>query len=69
MPKAPPQTGRLVVPNHYLAADPTDRQIENLLPAALAADVGFGAEGFQGAGEVLGEPAKDAEEAWRASIY
>lgn len=64
MPKTPPKTNRLIAPNDYLAADPTDGQIEDLLPAALAADAGFGAESFEGAGGVLGEPAEGAEEAW-----
>jgi hypothetical protein len=64
MPKAPSQTNRLLTPDHHLATDPTDCQVEDLLVAGGAADAGFGAEGFEGGGRVLGEPAESAEEAW-----
>ncbi|KFZ08512.1 hypothetical protein V501_05915 [Pseudogymnoascus sp. VKM F-4519 (FW-2642)] len=64
MPKAPPQTNHLLGSNNHLAADPTDCQVEDLLVAAGAADARFSAEGFEGGGGALGEPAEGAEEAW-----
>ncbi|OAF58073.1 hypothetical protein VC83_05213 [Pseudogymnoascus destructans] len=63
MPKAPAQTNRLLRPNHHLAADPTYRQVQDLLIAGGTADAGFDAEGFEGGGGVLGKPAEGAEEA------
>lgn len=64
MPKAPPYTNCLLGPNYHFSTDPTYCQIEDLLVAAGAADAGFGAEGFEGGGRVLGEPAEGADEAW-----
>ncbi|KFY91191.1 hypothetical protein V498_05600 [Pseudogymnoascus sp. VKM F-4517 (FW-2822)] len=63
MPKAPPQTNRLLAPNNHLSTDPTNRQVEDLLPAPEATDAGFGAEGFEGVGGVLRDPAEGADEA------
>lgn len=67
MPKAPTQAHDLVASHHHLAAHPADGEVEELLPAALAADAGFGAEQFGPAWGVMREPAEGAEERGFAS--